>query len=80
MLNFKSFMNENSMEWGDIENIHTILEDICLEILAENGLIENLDDSLIKKLSKKIKPAKKTFWADEKTKKKLWRSTKSMSL
>ena len=68
MLNFKSFMNENSMEWGDIENIHTILEDICLEILAENGLIENLDDSLIKKLSKKIKPAKKTFWADEKIK------------
>tara|TARA_R110000796_G_scaffold100127_4_gene208658 strand:- start:2741 stop:3628 length:888 start_codon:yes stop_codon:yes gene_type:complete len=68
MLNFKSFMNENSMEWGDIENIHTILEDICLEILAENGLIENLDDSLIRKLSKKIKPAKKTFWADEKIK------------
>ena len=61
-------MNENSMEWGDIENIHTILEDICLEILAENGLIENLDDSLIRKLSKKIKPAKKTFWADEKIK------------
>ena len=68
MLNFKSFMNENSMEWGDIENIHTILEDICLEILAENGLLENLDDSLIRKLSKKIKPAKKTFWADEKIK------------
>lgn len=61
-------MNENSMEWGDIENIHTILEDICLEILAENGLLENLDDSLIRKLSKKIKPAKKTFWADEKIK------------
>ena len=68
MLNFKSFMNENSMEWGDIENIHTILEDICLEILAENGLLENLDDSLIRKLSKKIKRAKKTFWADEKIK------------
>ena len=61
-------MNENSMEWGDIENIHTILEDICLEILAENGLIENLDDSLIRKLSKKIKPSKKSFWADEKIK------------
>ena len=68
MLNFKSFMNENSMEWGDIENIHTILEDICLEILAENGLLENLDDSLIRKLSKKIKPSKKSFWADEKIK------------
>ena len=61
-------MNENSMEWGDIENIHTILEDICLEILAENGLLENLDDSLIRKLSKKIKPSKKSFWADEKIK------------
>ena len=68
MLNFKSFINENSAEWGDIENIDAILESICLELLAENGLIENLDDSLIKRLSKKLKPAKKTFWADEKIK------------
>ena len=36
--------------------------------MAENGFLENLDDSLIRKLSKKIKPAKKTFWADEKIK------------
>lgn len=68
MLNFKSFMNENSTEWGDIENIDSILEGICFELLAENGLLENLDDSMVKRLTKKLKPAKKTFWADEKIK------------
>ena len=68
MIKFKTFLNETAEQWGDIEDFDAILENICVELLAENNLLENLDDSLINKLRKKVKTAKRSLWADEKIK------------
>lgn len=68
MKTFLEHLEEKAFEWCDVEHMDDILEHLFLEVLAENDLLENLDASLIRNLSKKVRSSGDAPWAKEKIK------------